>query len=238
MKKQTTEERFWSKVDRTDIGCWEWKGSKQGRPGMKYGSFSIHGRDVAAHRFSYRLHVGEIPEGMEICHHCDNPGCVRPDHLFLGTRSDNMKDKVKKGRANTPRGEQNTKAKLTEQQVITIREEFARGGISKQELANKYGVARSLVLMIVRGETWKHVGGPIGNPPAPPKTNTGFYGVSKTKYESKHRPYYQAWVDYKKTRYALGVFDNPVDAARARDAKVIELGIPDVILNFPDEEAA
>lgn len=86
--------RFWKKVKKTD-GCWLWMGSK---PGGKYGGISHNGKQQMAHRVSWELHNGKIPDGMACCHHCDNPPCVRVDHLFLGTRKDNQQDSVKKGR--------------------------------------------------------------------------------------------------------------------------------------------
>jgi hypothetical protein len=88
------EVRFWPKVAKSD-GCWEWMGS---RKETGYGLFTLDSRTSSAHRFSYSLAFGSIPAGMEVCHHCDNPPCVRPDHMFLGTHSDNMRDRFAKGR--------------------------------------------------------------------------------------------------------------------------------------------
>lgn len=90
------EERFWAKVVKTE-GCWKWT-AKRDRNG--YGRFSPNGQysQTVAHRFSWELHNGPIPEGMLVCHHCDNPECTNPSHLFLGTPQDNMDDKVRKGR--------------------------------------------------------------------------------------------------------------------------------------------
>lgn len=89
--------RFERFVLRMDSGCWEWQGArKQGvRP---YGFFSINGRQFTAHRVCWNLYRGAIPAGLHVCHHCDNPPCVNPEHLFLGTAKDNAQDKVKKGR--------------------------------------------------------------------------------------------------------------------------------------------
>jgi hypothetical protein len=89
----TVEERFWAKVRKGD-GCWEWNAAKR----LGYGKFAYEGKVIDAHRLSWLLHFGPIPEGMLICHRCDNPPCVRPDHLFLGTRADNTHDMDAKGR--------------------------------------------------------------------------------------------------------------------------------------------
>ena len=89
-------DRFWAKVQKTET-CWLWTGGLNG-PG-RYGIFALsHGHQVYAHRFSWELHYGPIPDGLDCCHHCDNPPCVRPDHLFVGTVTANMADARQKGR--------------------------------------------------------------------------------------------------------------------------------------------
>ena len=97
-------QRFWAKVDQSSPeGCWPWMGGLRGSPGRLYGKITVRRRALSAHRFSFELHYGEIPEGegahgVCVCHRCDNPLCVNPAHLFLGTHLQNMQDKVRKGR--------------------------------------------------------------------------------------------------------------------------------------------
>ncbi len=140
---------FWSRVQKSD-GCWLWLGTLV----KGYGQTSMHGKVVKAHRASYVLAFGEIPGGLCVCHTCDVPACVRPDHLFLGTQGDNAKDKVLKGRS--MRGERGSHAKLTEKAVYYIRASFAKGEDALC-LAKRFGVTRETVYHIVNGRTWKHL---------------------------------------------------------------------------------
>ena len=149
-------ERFWRFVQKSD-GCWEWTG---GRAGKGYGAFGIDRDHMAyAHRVSWEMHFGPIPTGLFVCHHCDNPPCVRPDHLFLGTVVDNAVDMVSKGRhrAGKPhRGESNLNAKLTEAAVRDIRTRRAAGE-RPIDLGREYGVTGSLITAIAARRAWKHV---------------------------------------------------------------------------------
>lgn len=154
-KRGTPEERFWRFVERTE-SCWLWTGTKL-RAG--YGSLSVSNAPpvrALAHRLSWQIHHGEIPDGMHVLHRCDNPSCVRPDHLFLGTHRDNMLDKVSKGRANAPRGERVWGAKLTPEQVREARAAY-RAGTRVADLARKYGVSHPSMTKAVRGERWRYV---------------------------------------------------------------------------------
>ena len=153
---KSLEERFWSKVDiRGSDDCWEWLA---GKTSAGYGEIT-RGRvcegTIYAHRYSWELRYGSIPGGLHVCHHCDNPGCVNPAHLFLGTDADNMKDCVEKGRSN--RGQRNGQAKLTNDQVLSIRKEYAKGYIAQEKLARKYNVKRQAISKIVRREAWTHI---------------------------------------------------------------------------------
>lgn len=142
-------ERFDSRIEKSD-GCWIWRGKKNSDG---YGELQVGLRIEKAHRFAYRREFGEIPFGMEICHRCDNPACVRPGHLFLGSHSDNMRDMVAKGRDRQPcrRGEKHGAAKLTDSQAVAIRSDRR----AQSAIAREYGVSQSLVSMIQRGRVRK-----------------------------------------------------------------------------------
>jgi hypothetical protein len=137
---------FWPRVDKGE-GCWLWTG---GVEGGGYGSIKKKGHHLA-HRFSWELHYGEIPDGLYVCHKCDNPPCVRPDHLFLGTHQDNMRDMAEKGRRRSGRG--NTK--LTKQQVAAIRSRYSPGAVTYEQLGAEYGVSSGAINHIIHNRTHK-----------------------------------------------------------------------------------
>lgn len=177
--RRPVEERFWSKVDKSGP-CWLWTGAtlKDG-----YGNLKVGGRTVQAHRLSWEMHHGAEPSG-QVCHTCDNPSCVRPDHLFVGDQADNMRDMAAKGRTGTRAGDEhwtrqrpdavvrgaahpwssgdhalgeaNAKAKLSDAAVRAIRDAKPSYGYATR-LAREYGVSPGTVRSIRRGETWSHV---------------------------------------------------------------------------------
>lgn len=148
--RQPEDERFWSKVDvRGRDECWPWIASFDLRG---YGQFYWRGRLRRAHRVSWQLAHSEITSDVLVCHHCDNPACVNPKHLFLGTHRDNVQDMIRKGRnvIHGQKGESNGHCKLTDAQVLEIRKRYSRGGIRQVDLAQEYGVAQAYVSALVR----------------------------------------------------------------------------------------
>lgn len=134
-----------------ETGCWNWTAGKHPKG---YGHIRSGGKIKAAHRVSYEIHCGTIEDGLHVCHRCDNPACINPDHLFLGSNVDNMADKIAKGRQSRLHGADNGKAKLTDTAVRAIR---AAKGIPSSELANKYGVNRSQIWLVRTGKRWTHI---------------------------------------------------------------------------------
>lgn len=133
--------------------CWLWVGTTNNKG---YGQLKINKKNTGAHRVSYMVHIGPIPEGMFVLHQCDNPACINPYHLFLGTHADNMRDKVQKGRMHDQRGEHNPKAKITELQARDAHERAAKGE-RQSDIARSYGVTRSAISRIIRGQSWPHI---------------------------------------------------------------------------------
>ena len=152
--------RIYSRVKvNEETGCWEWQGCKRSGYGRTIIGSRTDGtrRTECTHRISYMLNYGEIPKGMEVCHKCDNPSCINPDHLFLGTYKDNAMDCLNKGRMFTQIGEEHASSKLTEEIVKNARIEYSKGNISSRELAKKYNVSRKTMWDALTGKTWKHV---------------------------------------------------------------------------------
>lgn len=152
--KGTLEERFFAKIKKTE-SCWLWVGTL--RPNG-YGQIQEAGknsRTLSAHRLSYELHKGAISDGMVVMHKCDNPACVNPDHLEVGTYKDNTADMINKGRkvVVAPRGENHVKARLTEQQVLEIRASSDR----HVDWARRLGVDPSTIRRIREGKIWQYL---------------------------------------------------------------------------------
>lgn len=137
--------------------CWEWTGKVSARG---YGTFQekINGKkkDCTAHRRSYEAFIGEIPKDLFVLHKCDNRKCCNPDHLFVGTHSDNMQDMLSKGRQNYPSGEQHYAKKLNNEDVFEIRK-LDEKGFSHEEIGEKYGVNRATIWDIANKKTWCHI---------------------------------------------------------------------------------
>jgi len=188
---KTIKERFAEKIIKdafvssphVKTPCWIWHGCRI----KGYGSMKVDGKNVPAHRQSWILKNGKIPDGFLICHHCDNPPCVNPRHLFIGDNFSNMRDMSEKGRAmsgdrsyakrfperlkrgiNHPfvidpslaaRGEDAGQAKLTEIQVREIRKvyRFGKWGFGAHVLAKRYGVTKGTILAVLKFKTWKHI---------------------------------------------------------------------------------
>lgn len=143
--------RFWGRVIIFDGNhCWEWNGAKSNG----YGSFRINGKSHYAHRVSWLINNGRIPEGFFVCHKCDNRSCVNPKHLFLGTAKDNVSDCVNKDRH--ARGERNGHAKLTAYLVQKIRQ-ACLSGYSQREIARRLSLSNGTVSMAASGKRWGHL---------------------------------------------------------------------------------
>ncbi len=147
-------ERFEDGIINRENGCWNVN------PGVSggYGKIQAFGKTMSYHRVSYELYNGPIPSGYMVCHKCDNPSCVNPEHLFLGTAKDNMQDKIDKGRhVAAHKGEGHHRARLTEWQVKEIKQHLSKGSMTQYELAEKYGVSQTLINNIKTGKRWGHI---------------------------------------------------------------------------------
>lgn len=148
-ERAPVEERLLNKIKiAAETGCWEWTASKT----RGYAVIRANGRWCRANRVSYDLYCGPIADGMHVLHRCDNPACVNPEHLFLGTNADNMADKVAKGRQ-LP-GSAHSLAKLTDADVLAIRN---AEGVTQLALATKYGVGQQQISRIRSGKRWAHL---------------------------------------------------------------------------------
>jgi hypothetical protein len=158
-KGTSWQTRFWRFVTLGDPAhCWEWTGSREGG----YGRFrqSNDRRAVVAHRASFELHFGPIPDGLLVCHRCDNPACVNPAHLFLGTQTDNMRDAAQKGRTGPQRHGAQHRRKLSDADVRTLRERAAAGE-AFGSIASSFGIHPNTVSTLATGKKRVEAGGPL-----------------------------------------------------------------------------
>ena len=156
-RNKSLEEKFWEKVDKTEE-CWNWLAGKNKKG---YGNFCVsigNSRDKSwlAHRMAWTLEMGEIPNSMQVLHKCDNPSCVRPDHLFLGSNQDNVNDKMKKGRYKCLHGEDNPASKLTEDDVKLIRKLRKEKNYTYERLGKMFDVYSGTASDAVRNY-WRHI---------------------------------------------------------------------------------
>ena len=163
-----TIESFWSKVDKQPGGCWLWTG---GKTTAGYGTVNIDKRVFYTHRFSWKLHFGEIPKGVFVCHTCDRPSCVNPSHLFLGTARDNSHDALFKGRL-APQREtfkrlwkehwadrrgENIPHKFSDEIVREIRSTYKKGVFGYKRICKKFNISFGVAQRIIARKTWAHI---------------------------------------------------------------------------------
>lgn len=155
-------ERIFEGIKISENGCWEWV---KFRARNGYGRISIGNKSISAHRASYLVFKGAIPAGKFVCHVCDNPCCVKPSHLFLGTPSENFLDSVRKGRSKlvlenrsrAARGSETKVSKLRENDITIIRNLYFNEKMTLKSIAARFGVHSATISKVLKGTTWKHV---------------------------------------------------------------------------------
>ncbi len=159
--ERAVSERFWSGCTRKESGCWEWNRSRNSH---NYGRFSVGQKTYSAHRYAMVFLFGSIPDGMFVCHRCDNPCCVSPFHLYIGTRWQNARDMVTRNRHRWKRarrldiaGENSMFAVLTEAKVLAMRRMYVPHEVGFQLIAKKFGVSKRAAMSAIKGKTWKHI---------------------------------------------------------------------------------
>ena len=161
LKGDTLKEKLLNNRIIDENGCWNWTGGRISPKNSKfrYGCIAVgNGKTQLVHRLAYKFWVGEIPTDYFVCHKCDNPACFNPDHLFVGTNTDNVRDKIQKKRAYTGdhKGELNATALLTDSQVIEIKK-LLRSGMSQKEIGERFGVSHKYISAINTESRWKHI---------------------------------------------------------------------------------
>ena len=164
-KQRAIDNKFQRLLDSCNLsvdGCWNWNKSLTIKGYGKFGGIRVNGKSnwKIAHRVSYELFYGEIPKGLFVCHTCDNPKCVNPDHLWLGTNNDNVQDMIRKGRKHIPTsesvsGEKNPNSRLKLKQVQEIKFFIKEGNKTLKEIADLYSVTGTLIWRIKDGRAWK-----------------------------------------------------------------------------------
>ncbi|WP_084542836.1 HNH endonuclease [Deinococcus murrayi] len=155
MSKERLQEKLLKhrQIDST-TGCWEWTA---GLGRKSYGVVTVAYKQYRVPRLSAHVYLGfDLTSQQIVCHRCDNPRCFNPDHLFMGTLSDNMQDMLAKGRQNPPKGSRNGQARLTEDDVREIRR-LGKSGVHQREVAERFGISYSYANNVINGERWKHV---------------------------------------------------------------------------------
>lgn len=154
--KGSPKQRFWKYIDKKQNNlCWNWLGcyDKDG-----YGKIQINEKHIRAHRFSWELHFGKIPKDKPcVLHECNNPSCVNPNHLYLGTNEDNMRYMIECNRQANQQGENNGYSKLTESQVKQIRLLYNQKKLTQAQIAKIFNVCRGTISDIHRNKIWKHI---------------------------------------------------------------------------------
>ena len=206
--------RFWAMVDKSG-DCWECTGGNS----PNYGRLWLDRSYYASHRISYFIHHGVDPGELFVCHTCDNPRCVNPAHLWLGTGKDNADDRDAKGRGIVLVGSQCGRAKLTEEDVRAI----LHADESQYALEEKYGVDQGVISDILRGKIWKHVKGPRHTESTQTNNISGVNGVSFCKRTGR----WEAALQFQYKRYRLGRFDTIAEAERALITERRRVGAPD-----------
>lgn len=154
-------DEFYSNIKEIEDGCWIWGGITEDEDRGGYGRLYVNNHYRKAHRASYQIHKNGIPDNLLVRHTCDNPVCVNPNHLILGTVSDNINDAVERDTMDTATGEDHSQAKLTETEVKEIKarraEILSDGNPSQREIADEFGVSDRTIRNILYGDTWTHV---------------------------------------------------------------------------------